>query len=194
MALWGKTDVEASKPKYLSDTLVNGQSVSNLDSTNGVSVVEATNATNRGKGITTPGWVNYRTYTDAQGNTRNKSEVLVAFSSITGDSDTLPPTPVITIGTQPADVTIDLIEDETATFTVAATVTDGTLSYQWQKQEGGAGAWSTIVGATSTAYTTGVLTVADDNTDKYRVVVSVTNGTPVTSSAATLTVVDTTEV
>lgn len=190
MALWGKTDVEGSKPKYLSDTLRNGQSVSDLDATSGVSVAEATNATNKGKGINTPGWVQYRTYTDAQGNTRNKSEVLVAMSGITGDNDNLPPAPVITIGTQPANVTVDLSDSETdtATFSVVATTTDGTLSYQWQKQEGGAGAWSNIVGATSASYTTGVLTVADDNTDKYRVVVSVTNGTPVTSSAATLTV------
>ena len=107
-----------------------------------------------------------------------------------GDNDTLPPTPVITIGTQPASVTVDLSDSatDTATFTVVATATDGTLSYQWQKQESGSGAWSSIVGATSSTYTTGVLTVADDNTDKYRVVVSVTNGTPVTSSAATLTV------
>jgi hypothetical protein len=190
MALWGKTDTVADKPKYLSDTLRNGQSVSDLDSTNGVSVAEAINATNTAKGLNTPGWVQYRTYTDGQGNTRNKSEVLVAFSSMTGDDDSLPPTPVITIATQPANVTVDLSDSttDTATFTVVATTTDGTLSYQWQKQEGGAGAWSNIVGATSASYTTGVLTVADDNTDNYRVVVSVTNGSPVTSSAATLTV------
>lgn len=188
MALWGKTDVEGSKPKYLSDTLRNGQSVSDKDSTNGVSVTEATNATNVGKGINTPGWVQYTTYTDSQGNTRNKSEVLVALSSITGDSDSLPPLPTITIGTQPTDATA--IEGETAAFTVAATVTNSaTLSYQWQKQEGGVGSWANIVGATSATYTTGALTVADDNGDKYRVVVSATLGAaPVTSSAVTLTV------
>ena len=194
MALWGKTDIEASKPKYLSDTLVNGQSVSNLDSTDGVSVAEATNSTNKAKGLNTPGWVQYRTYTDAQGNTRHKSEVLVAIATITGDDDNLPPTPVITIGTQPANVTVDLIEDETAEFSVAATTTDGTLSYQWQKSDDDGSTWANIVGATSATYTTGVLTIADDDGDQYRVVVSVTGGSPVTSSAATLTVVDTTEV
>ena len=190
MALWGKTDTEGAKPKYLSDTLRNGQSVSDLDSTSGLSVAEATNATNKGKGLNTPGWVQYRTYTDAQGNTRHKSEVLVAIATITGDNDNLPPAPVITIGTQPANVTVDLSDSttDTATFTVAATTTDGTLSYQWQKSDNGGSTWANIVGATSASYTTGVLTVADDNGDQYRVVVSVTNGTPVTSSAATLTV------
>lgn len=188
MALWGKTDVEGSKPKYLSDTLRNGQSVSDLDATSGVSVAEATNATNIGKGINTPGWVEHRTYTDSQGNTRNKSEVLVALSSITGDSDSLPPVPTITIGTQPADASA--ISGNTASFTVAATVTNGAeVSYQWQKQEGGAGSWTNISGATSASYTTGALTVANDDGDKYRAVIGGTLGaTSVNSNAATLTV------
>ena len=36
-------------------------------------------------GIAHAGWVRYRTYTDGQGNTRHKSEVLVAGGTITGD-------------------------------------------------------------------------------------------------------------
>lgn len=188
MALWGKTDVEGSKPKYLSDTLRNDQTVSDKDATNGVSVTEASNSTNIGKGLNTPGWVEYRTYTDSQGNTRNKSEVLVAISSITGDSDSLPPVPTITIGTQPSNASA--ISGNTASFTAAATITNSaTLSYQWQKQEGGAGAWANVSGATSASYTTGNLTVASDNNDKYRVVVSGTLGAvSVNSTAATLTV------
>jgi hypothetical protein len=52
----------------------------------GVNVTEAGVASNRAKGIKTPGWTRYTTYTDAQGNTRNKVEVLVAGSaSSTGD-------------------------------------------------------------------------------------------------------------
>ena len=49
----------------------------------GVNVTEANVASNRAKGLNTPGWVRYNTYTDAQGNTRNKSEVLVAASYFT---------------------------------------------------------------------------------------------------------------
>ncbi len=94
----------------------------------------------------------------------------------------------ITIDSHPGDSTVN--SGDTATFTVSASATlSATLSYQWQKQESGAGEWSNISGATSSSYTTGSLTVADDNTDKYRVVVSATkNATSVTSNSATLTV------
>lgn len=186
MALWSKVDNEAGKPKYLSDTLVNSQSVSDKDATLGVDRVEAQAAANRAKGLKTPGWTMYRTYTDAQGNTRNKSEVLVAMAdTLTGDNDTL--APEITISGQPANATV--FSGATATFSVTATRTGtGSLTYQWQKQESGAGAWSAINGATSASYTTGALTVAADNTDKYRVVVSLAGAESVTSNAATLTV------
>jgi hypothetical protein len=59
---------------------------SDLASVYGIDATEATIAANRAKGLTTPGWVKYSTYTDAQSNTRHKSEVLVAMSSITGDA------------------------------------------------------------------------------------------------------------
>jgi hypothetical protein len=52
----------------------------------GVDTTEAGVAANRAKGLHTPGWVKYKTYTDAQNTTRHKSEVLVAMSSITGDA------------------------------------------------------------------------------------------------------------
>lgn len=180
MSLWGKNDTANDKPKYLSAT--------DKAATVGISVTEAQAAANIAKGINTPGWVKTVTYTDAQGNVRNKNEVLVAFASLSGDSDPLPPLPVITIDTQPADAPV--VEGETAVFTVAATATGGaTLSYQWQKSDDSGATWANIVGATSATYTTGALTVADDNSDQYRVVVSGTLGAvDVTSSVATLTV------
>lgn len=188
MALWTKTDNDAGKPKYLSDTLRNDQQVSDLDSTLGVSITEAQAAANIAKGIKTPGWTLYNTYTDSQGNTRNKAEVLVAMNQFAvdgSDNDTL--APEITISGQPANTTV--VEPATGSFSVTATRTGtGTLTYQWQKQEGGVGTWSNIVGATSNTYTTGATTVADDNGDKFRVVVSLTGADAVTSNAATLTV------
>lgn len=80
MALWGNVDQAADKPKYLS--------AADKIKTVGVDVAEATTSANIAKGINTPGWVKYTTYTDGQGNTRNKSEVLVAMSSISGDNPT----------------------------------------------------------------------------------------------------------
>lgn len=93
----------------------------------------------------------------------------------------------ITINGQPADATAT--QGNTAAFSVNASVSPSTtITYQWQKQESGAGAWSNVANATSSTYTTGSLTVAADNTDKYRVLVLATNADTVTSNAATLTV------
>lgn len=191
MALWGKTDAADSKPKYLNDTAVNDQAASDKASTYGVSVSEAQQAANREKGIKTQGWTKTVTYTDAQGNTRNKTEVLVAFGGDFTGSDASDDAVVldntITIGTQPAATSV--VTGGTATFTVEATIAPaGSVTYQWQKQESGSSTWSAISGATSASYTTGALTVADDNGDKYRVVVSGTAAKAVTSRSATLTV------
>lgn len=183
MALWGTTDTEASKPKYLNTT--------DKAATLGVDVTEAQTAGNISKGINTPGWVKYSTYTDGNGNTRNKAETLVAFSSMTGDNDTIDPDPVITIGTQPLAASVTA--PAPATFTVVATATRGAaLSYQWQIQQEGTGAWANISGATSASYTTGATATGDGagatDGDKYRVVVSATGATPVTSNEVALTV------
>lgn len=95
MALWGKTDDEASKPKFLSNTLKNDQTVTDKAACAGIDRAEASESVNIAKGIKTPGWTSYRTYTDAQGNVRNKSEILVAFGGDFdgGDNDDFPPNP-----------------------------------------------------------------------------------------------------
>jgi len=80
MALWTMVDEDAGKPKYLSE--------SEKQNVIGISVTESLDADSKSKGLTTPGWVSYKTYTDAQGNVRHKSEVLVAASSIGADSET----------------------------------------------------------------------------------------------------------
>lgn len=89
----------------------------------------------------------------------------------------------VSISSQPTNQSV--IEGSTATFSLTAV---NPLTYQWQKQESGAGAWSNVSGATSASYTTGVLTVANDNTDKYRCVVSNPAGS-VNSTEVTLTVI-----
>jgi hypothetical protein len=79
MALWGNVDQTADKPKYL-----------NADAqaeTFGISAAEAALASNKAKGVQHPGWVRTITYTDAQGNTRNKTETLVAMSTISSDNN-----------------------------------------------------------------------------------------------------------
>lgn len=191
MSLWEKPDTSESKPKYLSDTLRNNQSATDKATTFGVNVSKAQQTANREKGLKTPGWNRTVSYTDAQGNVRNKSEVLVAFGSGLSGADAANDTVVfdniITIGTQP--VATSVIADSTATFSVIATIAPtGSMTYQWQKQESGSSTWSNISGATSDSYTTGALTVTDDNSDKYRVVISGSAAKNVTSRSATLTV------
>jgi len=179
----GLTVTANEQPAYVAEA--------DLDKVFGISQAEAQQTTNISKGINTPGWVRYATYTDAQGQTRHKAETLVAFGSIAGDADgsTFPDVPVITISVQPANASVTA--PNAATFSVTASATNsGVLSYQWQKQESNnTDTWTNITGATSASYTTGATTVVDDNGDKYRVVVSATLGAAsVTSSAATLTV------
>lgn len=74
----GLTITANEQPAYLEDA--------DLAKVYGVDVTEAQVTSNKAKGLDTPGWVRYTTYTDAQSTTRHKSEVLVASSSITGDA------------------------------------------------------------------------------------------------------------
>ena len=122
-------------------------------------------------------------------------ETLVAGGSITGDQadDSQFADLAITIGTQPSNVT--KTAPATATFTVVATNNGNqAMTYQWQIQQEGAGAWANITGATSASYTTGATATGDGagatDGDKYRVIITTANGlATVTSNAATLTVV-----
>jgi hypothetical protein len=74
MALWSNTDAANSKPKYLS--------TAEKALTAGVSVEETGVAANKAKGVQHSGWVRNQTYTDQHGNTRNKTETLVAMGSM----------------------------------------------------------------------------------------------------------------
>lgn len=96
-----------------------------------------------------------------------------------------------TINTQPSNATVT--EGATANFTVAATTSGGSLSYQWQRNPGGVGSWANVTtgtGGTTASYTTAATTVSGgdaNNADTFRCLVTDSNGTT-TSSAATLTV------
>lgn len=186
MALWGKTDAEISKPKYLSDA----------DKANAVfvSAEEAVLKTNKDKGILGAGWWLVKEYTDSSGTTRYKSEHLIAMTianavsgDATDDAKVADVEVVIAISSQVADQTAVAGE---ATFAVVATVTTGTLSYQWQKKETAQGSrWTNIAGATDSSLVLTGLTDVADNGDQYRVVLGSSSGAAkVTSSAATLTV------
>ena len=95
MSLWGKTDNTAGEPKFTSHHEA-------MDTSNftvyGVDITEqgvANAASGNARKYAAPhaGWVAVNTYTDMHGNLRVKTEVLVANSTISGDStdDTILP-------------------------------------------------------------------------------------------------------
>ena len=164
----------------------------------GVDITEAQSASNIAKGIVTPGWTRFKTYTDSSGNTRRKVEILVAGNgytqSVMGDAvdDTIVADRSITIGTQPASVA-SAATPYTGTFTVAATVTNsGSLTYQWQVSTDAGATYNNVTNAgVYTGATTATLTLTAAakvtyNNYKYRCNVSATGADTVTSTAATL--------
>jgi hypothetical protein len=86
MASWGKTDASGSVPKYLETDANNTNKSHDADNAYFVDLTEAGVASNRAKGLKTPGWNLYHTYTDANGNTRHKAEALVVMKVSAGDA------------------------------------------------------------------------------------------------------------
>lgn len=127
-------------------------------------------------------WTNRHTFTGAlTGKSTVRVKALTAIGA--GEIDSWSSESQNTAGiilTQPQN-TVGIV-GYTATFSIDAIFAS---TYQWQKQESGIGAWSNISGATSNTYTTGVLSIASDNGDKYRCVLEGS----VVSSEATLSVV-----
>jgi hypothetical protein len=78
MALWGKSDDLASVPKTRADKVLNTAKTYFVDTT------EASVAGNRAKGIKTPGWNTFTTYTDNLGRTRRRVEVIVPMKVTAG--------------------------------------------------------------------------------------------------------------
>jgi hypothetical protein len=114
------------------------------------------------------------------------TDYIVQFSSDSGSTWTTA-AESITIATQPANQTA---ASGAATFSVTATVSPVgvALTYQWQRSDDGGTTFSAVSGATSATLSLTSLTNGSDHNDRYRVVVSAVGATPVTSSAATLTV------
>lgn len=107
-----------------------------------------------------------------------------ATSGVVGVAAFIPAVVGPTIDVQPQSVTA--VYGSTASFSVSATSSGGSLSYQWEYSKTGGASWLTLTGATSSTYTTGTLTFTE-NGYLYRVKVTDSNGTT-TSDSALLTV------
>jgi len=184
----------SEKPVYVAHGSTDSISImGNSSKVFGVDNTEEAQTEAKAKGIAHAGWVRYHSYTDAQGNVRNKSEVLVANNSITGDQadDTTLPDGTITIGTQPTSIA-SAATPYTGTFTVAATaLPTASLTYNWQVSTNGGSTWANASGGVYSGNTTATLTLtsaakATYNNYQYRCQVSATGYTTVNSSAATL--------
>jgi hypothetical protein len=89
MASWGKTDTLADAPKYLEDAASNTNKSHDIDNAVFVDLTEAGVASNRAKGLKTPGWNLYHTYTDQNGVTRHKAESLIVMKVSAADAGDL---------------------------------------------------------------------------------------------------------
>ena len=191
MSLYGRVDSTANQTA-VGRTRGNG-SGSTTETIVFVDETEAGLAANKERGITSPGWWAYRTYTDAAGSTRHKAEHLMFLTNPEANADeTLADDTIaadvqatITVGTQPTDQTTS---SGGATFTVAATCDNsGTVTFQWQKKASGSTRYVNVSGATSASLALTSQT-ADNDGDKYRVKLNADVGAPeVISDVVTLT-------
>ena len=120
----------------------------------------------------------------SQNNYMYRCIVSIQCGSSTSNAATLTVNTPPAISTQPQSAT--LCTGSNNTFSVTATGSG--LTYQWQLSTNGGGTFNDIAGATSSSYTVSGVTTGMSNY-QYRVVVSGTCPSPVTSSAAVLTVI-----
>jgi len=190
MSLYGRTDAAANQTKVAA-TRGNG-SGSASETIVFVDETEAGLSENKERGLTSPGWWAYRTYTDASGKTRHKAEHLMVLSNpdtnanetLSDDTIAADVASAITISAQP---TAQTSASGAATFSVTASADAGTVVYQWQRQTATGTRWSNISGATSASLALTGLTASEDGY-KYRVKLTSTAGAEeVISDSAVLT-------
>jgi large repetitive protein len=98
----------------------------------------------------------------------------------------VPNTPLITITSQPQAASIANTAS-TASFSIDASVSSGTLAFQWQKRDYG-GTWVNFNGATSSTLSLTGLSYAADNGSYYRCRLTASGAATVTSQTVVLTI------
>ena len=189
MSLYGRTDSNANKTKA-------GRGVSPSSQANQILFIDDTEAAlaeNKARGLNAPGWWSYFTYTDTEGNTRHKAEMLVTIAgpdananeTQADDAAAADVSVLITINTQPATQAV-AVGDPLALSVDAIATPPGdasVLTYQWQKKSGRR--WTNI-GANQPTYD--VDPYAESDAGDYRVKLTSTNGAAeVISDTATVT-------
>ena len=178
MSLYGKTDSNANKTKAGIGVSPSSQAKQILF----IDDTEAALAENKARGLNAPGWWSYYTFTDCEGNTRHKAEMLVTIAGPEANADetqaddayAADESVLIAITTQP--VTQAVAVGDPLALSVAATATPpgdaSVLTYQWQKLSA-ANRWTNI-GANQPTYD--VDPYAETDAGSYRVKLTSTNG------------------
>ena len=185
--------VRRTAPKAVAEYVIKGGDSNSYDLVF-VDTTEMSLAENKSRGITGPGWWQYRTYTTANGDTKHKAECLAfvhATAGVAGDDadDTVVAdvASAVTVTVQPAASTSSSGAG-TFTLTTTTTGTPGALAYVWQRQKASATTrWVNIsasldTGITYADFTTATLAysgLAGDTLDgyKYRVKITSAGGT-----------------
>ena len=190
MSLYGKDDSNANVTKAGRGVAASSQAkqIIFIDDT------EAALPANKARGLNAPGWWSYYTFTDCDGHTRHKAEMLVTIAdpeanaqeTQADDAQAADVAVLITINTQPATQAVT-VGDPLALSVAAISTPPGDASamqYQWQKLSD-AGRWTNI-GANQPTYD--VDPYAAENAGSYRVKLTSTNGAPeVVSATAVVT-------
>lgn len=138
--------------------------------------VEAALASNKSKGIHSPGWWRVITRQLSDGTTRYITELLVTMTSVavgTGDKEEdLVAADVESVASISVQPTPQSTTAGGATFSLTAAITGGgAIAYQWQKALNGSNTFANVAGQTAASI---VLTgqTAGNTGDRYRCVVS----------------------
>ena len=141
----------------------------------GVDKLEVQNPDVKAKGINSPGWVHYKTWTNTQGSVRHRAETLVAMSKnfnsnaiptlqIDAPDDTVIPDYGVTVSVVSASK-LGNVSSPTATYAATGTVIPSgpTPTYTWQFSPNNI-VWVTMVnngGPENTGNTTSAVTLAN---------------------------------
>ena len=176
MSLYGRTDSAPNKAKAGIGVAASAQAKQTIF----IDDTEAALPANKARGLNAPGWWSYFTYTDCEGNTRHKAEMLVTIANPDGtetqadDAAAADVSVVIAIQTEPVDTAVAV--GAALQLVLAATATPpgdaSVLTFQWQKKSGKK--WNNVSGATNTTFD--VASYATTDAGSYRVKINSTNG------------------
>lgn len=161
-----------------------------LDVIYGVDANEAAAEADQGTPVGHTGWVRRTTGSGGRSG-RTFTEVLVAGGITTDAEDVVMQDLNINITVQPVNATANGGVSNTFSVTASTIPSGGSLSYNWFYSDDGGSTWDNVLLASNTNAT---LTVASGDTEYannnvFRVEVSATGATTVTSDEATLTVI-----